>query len=66
MREARDLQHSYVGTEHLLLGLVAEEKGIAAQVLFYNGCTLEKMRAETLRILGTEMDQTTPNREPVR
>jgi ATP-dependent Clp protease ATP-binding subunit ClpA len=55
MSEARQLHHSYVGTEHLLLGLVGEEKGIAAQVLFDNGCTLDKTRTETARILGTEM-----------
>jgi len=63
MSHARDLHHSYVGTEHLLLGLIAEEKGIAAQVLTDNGCTLEKTRAETLRILGAEMPEVLPNRE---
>lgn len=52
MWEARELNHSYVGTEHLLLGLLAEEKGIAAQVLVSSGVTLEGARAETLRILG--------------
>lgn len=55
MKHARDLQHSYVGTEHLLLGLIAEQKGIAAQVLTDQGVTLETASAETLRILGTEM-----------
>jgi len=54
MSEARELDHSYVGTEHLLLGLLREEKGIAAQVLGDAGLTLEKAREETLRILGTE------------
>src|SRR5580765_1328269 len=53
MSEARELHHSYVGTEHLLLGLIGEEKGIAAQVLIDNGCTLDQARAETLRLLGT-------------
>ena len=53
MSEARDLKHSYVGTEHLLLGLLREENGIAAQVLIDNGCTLNEARAETLRLLGT-------------
>ncbi len=57
MAEARDLNHSYVGTEHLLLGLVREEKGIAAQVLTDAGVNLEAARAETLRLLGTEMPQ---------
>lgn len=54
MHEARSLQHTYVGTEHILLGLLAEEKGIAAQVLMSLGCTLAKAREETLRVLGTE------------
>jgi ATP-dependent Clp protease ATP-binding subunit ClpC len=47
MTEARELNHSYVGTEHLLLGLLREEKGIAAQVLNAVGITLEEARAET-------------------
>src|SRR5438132_2388861 len=49
MSEARELEHRYVGTEHLLLGLLREEKGIAAQVLTEAGVTLERARAETLR-----------------
>lgn len=55
MSEARELNHSYVGTEHLLLGLLREEKGIAAQVLADSGISLEQARAETLRLLGSEM-----------
>src|SRR5216117_2346981 len=54
MSEARELNHSYVGTEHLLLGLLREEKGIAATVLTEAGISHESARAETLRILGTE------------
>ena len=57
MGEARELNHSYVGTEHLLLGLLREEKGIAAQVLADAGVNLDTARAETLRLLGTEMPQ---------
>jgi ATP-dependent Clp protease ATP-binding subunit ClpC len=57
MSEARELGHSYVGTEHLLLGLLREEKGIAAQVLTDAGVNLEAARAETLRILGTDQPQ---------
>jgi ATP-dependent Clp protease ATP-binding subunit ClpC len=57
MTEARELNHSYVGTEHLLLGLLREEKGIAAQVLNDAGVTLEQARAETLRLLGSDMPQ---------
>ena len=52
MEQARQLQHSYVGTEHLLLGLIAEGKGIAAQVLDDAGVTFDRVRKETLRILG--------------
>ncbi len=52
MSEARELNHLYVGTEHLLLGLLREEKGVAAQVLTEAGVTLERARAEALRILG--------------
>ena len=54
MTQARELDHSYVGTEHLLLGLLAEQKGIAAQVLTDLGVTLEKATAETLKVLGTQ------------
>jgi len=57
MSEARELNHSYVGTEHLLLGLLREEKGIAAQVLTESGVNLDAARTETLRLLGTEMPQ---------
>ncbi len=52
MGEARELGHTYVGTEHLLLGLLREEKGIAAQVLADANVSLEAARAETLRLLG--------------
>jgi ATP-dependent Clp protease ATP-binding subunit ClpC len=58
MAEARELNHSYVGTEHLLLGLLREEKGIAAQVLTDAGVNLEQARAETLRLLGSDVPQT--------
>jgi len=55
MTEARELNHSYVGTEHLLLGLLREEKGIAAQVLNAVGITLEDARTETLKVLGSDV-----------
>ena len=60
MRQARDLNHSYVGTEHLLLGLIEEEKGIAAQILEDLGVSLGPARDETQRILGTEMTSEQP------
>jgi ATP-dependent Clp protease ATP-binding subunit ClpC len=53
--EARELSHSYVGTEHLLLGLLREEKGVAAQVLESLGVTLEQARDQTLKLLGTDV-----------
>ncbi len=55
MTEGRELNHSYVGTEHLLLGLLREEKGIAAMVLTDAGVSLEQARAETLRLLGSDL-----------
>ncbi len=58
--EARDLNHSYVGTEHLLLGLLREEKGVAAQVLESLGVTLEQAREQTLKLLGTDMPSPGP------
>lgn len=53
MAEARTLNHSYVGTEHLLLGLIHEQKGIAAQLLVEAGITLDAARNRTLEILET-------------
>jgi ATP-dependent Clp protease ATP-binding subunit ClpC len=61
MAEARDLNHSYVGTEHLLLGLLREEKGLAAKVLGELGITLEEARPETLKLLGTEVPSSGPS-----
>ena len=53
MKEARELEHPYVGTEHLLLGLVREGKGVAAEVLGREGVTLEGARGKTLELLGS-------------
>jgi ATP-dependent Clp protease ATP-binding subunit ClpC len=50
--EARRLNHSYIGTEHVLLGLVREGEGIAAGVLESLGVNLERVRGETTRILA--------------
>ncbi len=55
--EARRLSHSYIGTEHLLLGLVREGEGIAAGVLESLGVNLERVRAETTRILSQSSPQ---------
>src|SRR6266487_1227054 len=51
MDEARRLNHRFIGTEHLLLGLLREGEGIAAGVLASLGLHLEQVRAETLRVL---------------
>ena len=55
VEEARALNHRYVGSEHLLLGLIAEGKGIAAQALSFAGVSVEAARNEIQRILGTEL-----------
>jgi ATP-dependent Clp protease ATP-binding subunit ClpC len=55
MAEARQLSHAYVGTEHLLLGLLREGKGIGAQILADAGVSLDAARSEVLRLLGTAM-----------
>ena len=54
MSEARELNHSYVGTEHLLLGLLREETGIAAQVLTHSGLRADAARVEVKRLLAEE------------
>jgi ATP-dependent Clp protease ATP-binding subunit ClpA len=51
--EARALRHNYIGTEHLLLGLIREEEGIAAGVLETLGVTFEDVRAHVARIVGS-------------
>ncbi len=52
IEEARSLGHNYVGTEHLLLGLLREQDGVAAQVLVNLGLKLEDVRDEVLNLLG--------------
>ncbi|MDR0391835.1 MAG: ATP-dependent Clp protease ATP-binding subunit, partial [Planctomycetaceae bacterium] len=56
MEEARNLNHNYVGTEHILLGLLREQEGVAAQVLMNLGLKLEDVRREVLNLLGHGMD----------
>ena len=62
MNEARELNHSYVGTEHLLLGLIREAKGIGAQVLVDSGVTMDAARNEVLRILNDTSPSSPPQR----
>src|SRR3974390_60828 len=56
IEEARNLNHNYVGTEHLLLGLFREQEGVAAQVLRHLQLQLEDVREEVLNLLGHNMD----------
>jgi len=56
IEEARSLNHNYVGTEHILLGLLRESEGIAAQVLMNCGLKLDDVRQEVLNLLGAGVD----------
>ena len=56
MEEARNLNHNYVGTEHILLGLLREQEGVAAQVLMNLGLKLEDVRDEVLNLLGHDIN----------
>jgi ATP-dependent Clp protease ATP-binding subunit ClpC len=63
MDEARNLNHNYVGTEHLLLGLLREQEGVAAQVLMNLGLKLDDVREEVLNLLGHGMESAEPGSE---
>jgi len=56
MEEARNLNHNFVGTEHILLGLLREQEGVAAQVLMNLGLKLEEVREEVLNLLGNGLE----------
>jgi ATP-dependent Clp protease ATP-binding subunit ClpC len=58
VQSARNLNHSYVGTEHLLLGLIREERGIAAQILLSCGVTPAKLQDDVIRLIGAESPTT--------
>jgi hypothetical protein len=58
--EARNLNHNYVGSEHVLLGLLREQEGVAAQVLMNLGLRLEQVRAEIVAHLGGAASQPAP------
>ena len=62
MEEARNLNHNYVGTEHILLGLLREQEGVAAQVLMNLGLKLEDVREEVLNLLGHGLEGETSER----
>ena len=54
---AKELRHNYIGTEHLLLGMIREEQGLAASVLKELGVSLDDVRAEVLEILGADVGE---------
>ena len=56
IEEARNLNHNYVGTEHLLLGLLREQEGVAAQVMMNLGLKLEEVKEEILSLLGAGVE----------
>lgn len=56
IEEARYLNHNYIGTEHLLLGLLRENEGVAAQILRNLGLVLDQVRQEILNLLGAHTD----------
>jgi len=79
LREALQLGHNYIGTEHILLGLIREGEGVAAQVLVKLGADLNKVRQQVIQLLSgyqgketidagapTEGAQQLPGARPVR
>jgi len=60
MNEAVRLKHNYIGTEHLLLGVIAENEGIAAQILINMGVKLDEAREEVLEFLGAPEEEEKP------
>src|SRR5204863_399740 len=69
--ESRALDHNYVGTEHLLLGLIREREGLAAQVLINLGLELSAVRSEVMEFLGVNdsknrLNETIPPVVPYR
>src|SRR5271170_4031612 len=63
IEEARNLNHNYVGTEHLLLGLLREHDGVAAQVLMNLALKLEEVREEVLNLLGAGVESEEPQQQ---
>ena len=64
--EARNLSHTYIGTEHLLLGILKEENGTAALILESKSLNVEKIRNEILRLLGHAGSIRTKNKNHVK
>nr|QUE29260.1 ClpC [Erythrotrichia welwitschii] len=61
LEEARQLGHNYIGTEHLLMGLVREGEGVAARVLENLGVNVSSIRAEVIQMLGENSESTVSN-----
>ena len=69
LREALQLGHNYIGTEHILLGLIREGEGVAAQVLVKLGADLNRVRQQVIQLLGEYQGQepgAAPPRAPSR
>jgi len=66
VQEAQDMGHNYVGTEHLLLGLIREEEGVAAKVLEGLGASLELVRGQIMNLLGESATEAAPGKEKRR
>ncbi|MFH1093615.1 MAG: ATP-dependent Clp protease ATP-binding subunit [Candidatus Omnitrophota bacterium] len=64
MDEARNLGHNYIGTEHLLLGLIRENEGVASQVLLNLELDLNKVRKEIMELLGTTSSSSDSAQQP--
>jgi ATP-dependent Clp protease ATP-binding subunit ClpC len=60
LSEALRFGHNYIGTEHVLLGLIQEKEGVAAQVLADAGADLQRVRAEVVRLLAEYQQRTGP------
>ncbi|MDO4576095.1 MAG: ATP-dependent Clp protease ATP-binding subunit [Planctomycetia bacterium] len=65
MEEARTLGHAYVGTEHILLGLLREQEGVAAQVLMNLGLRLNEVRNEVLNLIGNGNEENADSGTPI-
>ncbi len=63
VQEARSLGHHYIGTEHILLGLLREEEGLASQVLLKSGVTFEKARELVKQLLAAKQTTSAPESE---
>jgi hypothetical protein len=65
LREALGLGHNYIGTEHILLGLIREGQGVAAEVLVKLGADHERVRQQVIRLLSGEAGRVPPEQAPL-